>query len=520
MNFVKKIILILIIVLAFFLRFYKLTEVPPSISWDEAAVGYNAWTILHYGKDEWGKTFPLVFKSFEDYKHPVHIYLTVPFVGIWGLSEFGVRASSAFFGVLNVFLIYLLTSLIFKNKWVGIISALVLAVSPYNLQFSRFNHELNFAIFFFMLGLYLFFKGLEKKNWLLILGFAALGLDLLTYHSAKIIVPLIFPLLIILFFKDLCKLKKHFIIGVLTFSFFATLLFIKPELLGGARLKQTSNLEDRKIENIIKNYRAHFSYNYLFANGDKNPRHSIQTVGEFYKTDLPFLVLGLSALLWSLLKNKRKEFLIILAWALLGPVPASIGNEAPHAARAMFMTGSMHIILGYGVWTLISFVKDKYWITGAILAFLISLTYSFIPYIKSYYSIYPKKYAIEWQYGMEQITEFVKENPNYYKVYIDNIRQQPYIFFLFYLKVPLSEFLKTVDYDESAAKGYNTVLSFDKFRFGGWNTIDSYPGERILYVVTPSYYTGLKYKDSFDVMRLVKYPNGTDAFYLVSGHEQ
>jgi hypothetical protein len=86
---VKRLTLIIfaaILVLAVILRFYKLGQAPPSLSWDETAVGYNAWTILHWGKDEWGKTLPLVFKSFEDDKHPVHIYFTAPTVAFFGLN--------------------------------------------------------------------------------------------------------------------------------------------------------------------------------------------------------------------------------------------------------------------------------------------------------------------------------------------------------------------------------------------------------------------------------------------------
>ena len=95
------------------MRLYRLTSVPPSISWDEAAVGYNAFTISHWGKDEWGKIFPLVFKSFEDYKHPVHIYLTSVAVAVLGLNDFAVRLPSALFGVGNVILIYFLAQKIF-----------------------------------------------------------------------------------------------------------------------------------------------------------------------------------------------------------------------------------------------------------------------------------------------------------------------------------------------------------------------------------------------------------------------
>lgn len=518
----KKLILILIIALAFFLRFYKLTEVPPSISWDEAAVGYNAWTILHWGKDEWGKTLPLVFKSFEDYKHPVHIYLTVPFVGIFGLNEFGVRASSAFFGVLNVLLIYLLASRIYspafgdKNKWIGIISALVLAVSPYNLQFSRFNHELNFAMFFFMLGLYLFFVGLDKKNYLLSLGLGSLGLDLLTYHSAKIIIPPIFLLLIVLFFKDLWKIKRQFFTGFFLFSFFVSLLFIEPELLGGARLKQTSKPEDRKIENIIEKYKTHFSYNYLFVSGDRNPRLSAQSTGEFYKMDLPFLILGAFALLWNLVRNKRREVLVILGWALLSPIPASIGSEFPHAARAMFMTGSFHLIIGFGAWTFISLIKNKYWTMITVAVFLGALVYSFIPYIKNYYLDYGKRYAIEWQYGMKEIVKYVSDHPEYDEVYMTDIRQQPYIFYLFYLQTPLPSYLRMVRYNVTLSRSSDTTAGYSRYHFGLWDPIESLPIPHILYIVTPPHYVGLRHKTLFDTVYEIKYPNGTDAFYLVA----
>src|SRR3990170_8844291 len=94
-------LLFLIISIALLLRVYGLSRYAPGISWDEAAVGYNAYTISHWFRDEWGKLLPITFKSFEDYKNPVHIYLTAPFVLTFGLNEFTTRIPSAIFGVLN-----------------------------------------------------------------------------------------------------------------------------------------------------------------------------------------------------------------------------------------------------------------------------------------------------------------------------------------------------------------------------------------------------------------------------------
>ncbi|PIV02180.1 glycosyl transferase, partial [Candidatus Shapirobacteria bacterium CG03_land_8_20_14_0_80_40_19] len=63
----KRAFLILIILLSLFLRIYCLQEVPPSLNWDEISHGYNAYSILKTGKDEWGKTFPLIFQAYGDF---------------------------------------------------------------------------------------------------------------------------------------------------------------------------------------------------------------------------------------------------------------------------------------------------------------------------------------------------------------------------------------------------------------------------------------------------------------------
>src|SRR5437773_2571614 len=109
----KLFILLGIILLAILLRFYQLGNNPPSIDWDEASTGYNAYSILKTGKDEYGNFLPLSFRSFDDYKPPVYIYLTVPSVAVFGLTEFAVRLPAAIIGVLAVLVIYFLCLEIF-----------------------------------------------------------------------------------------------------------------------------------------------------------------------------------------------------------------------------------------------------------------------------------------------------------------------------------------------------------------------------------------------------------------------
>ncbi len=521
-------VLIMVVILAACLRFYKLGQVPPSLSWDEAAVGYNAWTITQFGRDEWGKIMPLIFKSFEDDKHPIHIYLTAISVGILGPSDFSVRFPAAIFGILNVILLYFLGKQFFDNKYIGLIAGFFLAISPYNIHFSRFNHELNFVIFFFMLGLLFFLKGIKSKNIWLPLSFLSFGITLFSYHSAKIVVPPIILLLITFYYKDLLKMKKQFLISIGILVFFIVLMVVNPALLGIARVKQTafskSDIEKTNtfqntknetlgiLEIIGRQYLFHFSPQYLFISGDKNPRLSSQGSGEFYKIDALFLLVGLFSLLWK--KNKRS--LIVLLWAFLAPIPASLVNEAPHAARAMFTTGSWHLVAAFGFLSIINLLKNPKIRAITLIIFLGILFYEVFGYLRYYYGEYAKRYAIEWQYGMEQVVDYLKDHDGYFQVFVTDARSQPYIFFLYYLKYPLDRFLQEVQYNDTQSRSSNLVYSFDKYRFGFWNSAESSPNPGVLYVLTPSEYDGLRHKNIFDVKKIIRYPNGTDAFFLVS----
>ncbi|TSC88561.1 MAG: Glycosyl transferase family 39 [Microgenomates group bacterium Gr01-1014_7] len=529
MKIKVKIFLFLIILLAAFLRIYKLDQVPPSVNWDEAAAGYNAYAIANWGKDEWGKAFPLVFTSFKDDKHPIHIYLTVPFVKIFGLSDFTTRLPGAIIGVLSVLVIFYLTRILFKNDLTALISALFLAVSPYHLQFSRGLWEVNFALFFFMLGLLMFYLALQKKGWLINISFLSFGLSILSYHSSKIVVPLIVLLLCFFYFKDLRKLSKNFYSGLLIFLVFISLLFIEPRLLGTARVKQTQlNLEDfekttiykmTKNSNLaigeifLKNYISHFTPQYLFLTGDQSPRNSVKTSGEFYKIDALFILVGLL----YLLKLRSRVTLILLAWLLLSPVPASLVGGAPSATRAVFMMGSMHLLSAFGATKILKLTRNKIKLLALFIILLI-LSIEVYSYLNYYYNIYPKKEPTDWQYGMKQIVEFVKDHPRYHTIYVTEERSQPYIFFLFYLKEPLPDFRNTVIYNRLDSKSYkyNTVSSFDKYYFGGWDPIESAPLPSVLYVLTPSQYDGLKYRAKFNVVRIIHFPDGGNDFYLVS----
>ncbi len=528
MSNLTKILLGLIIILSLVLRVYKIDSVPPSISWDEAAVGYNAWTIANYGRDEYGKFLPLYFRSFGEDKNPVDIYITAIFVKTMGLNELSIRLPSVLFGVLDVLMIFFLARILFKNDQVGLIAALFLAISPYNLHFSHFNHEANLALFFFMLGVSLFILGLKKSSWMLSFSMISFCLAFISYNPPKLIVPLVILMLVCVYAKQLIKSPKKLIAPVVILVLFITLIFFNQNLLAGNRISQTiqgnADIEKTQLFKMTHNellgrvnlaltqYSWHFTPKFLFISGDKNPVLSSQSNGEFYLIDGLFLISGVVFLVWK----RSREGLLLLGIALIAPLPSALTAEAPHAGRAMFMMGSWNLISAFGSYSLLGLFKKLQikWVIMGIT--VVILSFSLKNYLTYYYVEYAKRYAIDWQYGMKQIVSYVKAHPEYAQVYMTDARSQPYIFFLYYLQTPLPEYLNSVIYNNNKeSNSFSNVTTFGRFYFEGWDPIESTPQRDVLYIVTPSQYDGLRHKAVFKVEKKIDYPNGLDAFYLV-----
>jgi len=213
------IILLGIMLAALVLRTYNISSNPPAISWDEASIGYNAYTILTTGKDEHGKLLPIdTFAAFGDYKPPIPIYLTVPFVALLGLNEVAVRLPSAFAGVLTVWVLYLLVLELFKsmknNTVMALLSAAVLTVSPWHIMLSRAGFEANIALLFLVTGAWMVLKAREHPVYFYVcwLPFVA---GIYTFNSTRYAGPLIAASLLVYVYPFIKVAKKQFIAGLI-----------------------------------------------------------------------------------------------------------------------------------------------------------------------------------------------------------------------------------------------------------------------------------------------------------------
>src|SRR3989338_10976950 len=126
----QKILLLLIVILFLFTRFYKISDIPLSLYWDEASIGYNAYSISQDGKDEWGDFLPVHFRAFGEFKLPVYIYSVVPFVKIFGLNAFSVRLPAVLYSLGIIVLVFFLAKKISGSRTVGIFSSFFITISP------------------------------------------------------------------------------------------------------------------------------------------------------------------------------------------------------------------------------------------------------------------------------------------------------------------------------------------------------------------------------------------------------
>ena len=94
-----KYLLPAILILAALLRLPYLNSHMPSLYGDEIAIGYNAYSIVKTGRDEFGHFLPLQFQSWGDQKNPVYIYAVALVQLFTGPTPASVRIPSALAGI-------------------------------------------------------------------------------------------------------------------------------------------------------------------------------------------------------------------------------------------------------------------------------------------------------------------------------------------------------------------------------------------------------------------------------------
>lgn len=483
----RRFFLVAIFLLALLLRFWNLSAYPEAVDEDELAQGYNAFTLLKNGTDEYGNKFPLYFESAGDYKYPLYSYLTTIPVALFGLNETTTRSTHALAGALSVIAIYFLAYEIFKDKRFALLSALVLAISPTHIHFSRVAYNTVLGALFATLSVLFFLRFLKKgriKDG--ILAFIPFVLSIFSYQAYRIFLPAVFVLLSVFLFTKILKENR---LKIATFTLISILVvglsFIDPksrarsqdfsilinspklveqyteDSLGGTALLTTRIFHNKVVNTslgIAARYFSYFDPRFLFVEAfPDTERHAIPDLGLLYLIEAPLLLLGLLSLN-KLVKNENK--LVPLVLLLASPLAPALVVESRSTFRSIISVYAFSLVIALGIYSLTKLKKYKI----PVLVILALAYFGNFAYFAHQYIVH-KTYHHPWysDVGLKEMVTKVNElYPGYKNVVMSNGHYIPY---LFYNKVDPREFIAKSEFaPKSLTKGVR-VIRYDKIYF-------------------------------------------------------
>lgn len=492
------------VLFGFLIRILFLTFIEHRLAIDELSIGYNAYSILQTGRDEWGRFLPIAFQAFGDWKLPGYIYATVPFIQIFGLNELSVLFPSIIAGTLLIYLVYKIGKEIYPQSLVGEAASIVIAISPWTIHLSRRAMETNLGLCIFSAGILFLLKSLNKKKtpWIyVILSGIFFVLSAYTYIAYRLI-SFIFLFGLLMYF--LIK-KESLNLKTVLFNNIIFLIFLIPILLptfsgsGTARLKQTSLLNDKgmvasinenrsfcylidstkytklcafsfnKVESIFskvsKNYLSFISPSFIFLGGEMQSEYNkVPKYELIFWPFLPTYLLGL----FLLLRNKSNFYKILLFLLLIGPIPTMI-NSGPQATRGTAMILPVTLITGLGI----NYIYEKYGKIGKLYLLMISsiLTLYLISFLTFYYLVYPTNWDYSGYPITKQVANDIKQIKGNYDV-VYNKGRTHFAYFAFHEQLDPEIIQTTAKRTEPNQFGWTYVIKYEKHEEGNLNAID------------------------------------------------
>lgn len=428
------------------LRLYNLGHTPESLTWDEAALGYNSFSILKTGADEYGYSHPLLLRSYDDYKPALYAYLTLPFIKFFGPTITSVRLVSALSGTFLILAIFMLVRNLTRSSKLALFAALITTFNPLFLLYSRMALEANLALTLFTFGAaFLFYPKFSRLRYSL--GLFFLILSTYAYHSPRYLVPILIAIAFFTPFKPK-KFEQKFLPTLLSaLAFLPILLFIfNPRI--NTRFKEASIITKHSIlfgsfsipepQSLLDyttkayfylldytgRYLSYFNPYHLFDRALTHPTYFLDGHGIFNLFELPFLVFGLV----YLIKNRRRFHPAIFIMLFLSPLPAVFTVDWFSPLRALILWPWFIVVLSLGLKT---FLKKP-------LLLLLLAPFWFYQagkVVESALIYHPYVHAGEYQYGFAQTIPYVQQlmsDHHYDHIIIDSPHAQPHMFILFF----------------------------------------------------------------------------------------
>jgi mannosyltransferase len=158
-----------IVLIGLLLRVYNLAT--QSIWWDEAfSVSISKLSLSQ-----------IVQATGTDVHPPLYYFILHYWIVLFGTSEVAVRSLSVLFGVLAIPMVYVLGRHLFDEE-VGLVSAFILAISVFNIQYSQEARMYTMMLLLALLSMYFFVRFLERSSLAISVGYVLSTVLLLYTH--------------------------------------------------------------------------------------------------------------------------------------------------------------------------------------------------------------------------------------------------------------------------------------------------------------------------------------------------
>ena len=444
---------------------------------DEAAFGYNAYSIMKTGGDEYGVKAPLRLRSFGDYKMPLYSYLSIPFIATMGLSETSTRALNMLMSLFLPAIVYLLSRELFEKKSIALLSAGATTTTFGLYMLGRQAHEAYLTTFILLAAFYVYLRAIRLKSMRWWIGLCALlGLALFGYQSTRIMAGFFVAMTFILTLKKHVSWRYFFILLAALAIFSIPDFIYQPARVSNLLFFRSSGFEQQIDEyrfdggsrvlynkgtigawELLHNHLSYYSPQFLLERGDENYRFGYHNLSIITPVVYLMSILGIYFLFR---KKHRGRWIIISALAAI-PLGGSLSWAGASLTRTLILLPLLGMTAGYGVFEFAKAQsknkKVRYALIGSIALMhtaLFAWTYN------TYMNHYPKRDVTvhAQQCGYRDAVDIVRDRVDRAdNVYVSKSNGQPYIFMLFYLQRDPAQYAKSAALSEPDEYGFGQV---------------------------------------------------------------
>lgn len=450
------------------LRTILFGHIPPGLNQDEAAAGYEAYSLLLTGKDKWGNIWPGYFIAWGAGQNVLYSYLLVPVIHFFGLSIESVRSINLIFGILTIPLLYEFTKKTVSRR-IAYISTFLLVFSPWHIMLSRWGLESNLLPFFILLGFYTIHRALRSESSFRDKIFCLVPWAIALYAYGTFYFMLFVLFFLIFKYHRILILEKKFqwIISILVFLIISSpiiLFVIKNSVFrSGLFFEQYLPFSVPLLTGTpFRAMNPQTNLEFIF-NGfqDSNIWNRIPGIPPIYMIFFPFLFVGIRTL-FNKWKYQRKIH-ILLIWLFSCFPLFFITSLNINRANSIFIPSLIISMIGFE--TVLRGVKDKdlrRTFKRAIVSWILISSFLFVTnYFFFYYSAAASAFNDGLEYAFE---EAVAQSKKSEKILITNQIRLPYVYILFFDRYSPYEFQKNSKYSLDKDGAYN-VKSFGRFYF-------------------------------------------------------